>query len=288
MTVSVRIFGFPLQDYRAVAQAVDTDGYHGLWVPDHVLSMMELESTYPYRDTGKPSFQGDTEFSDPLVMLAYLAGVTTTVRLGVGVYILPLRHPLHAARQLMSAQQVAAGRIDLGVGVGWAREEFDALGEEFDHRGARSVEMIEVMRQAWTGEPVSFAGAFYNHKTLQMSPAISTDIPVFWGGSSAISVKRAVGMAAGLYGPPGDLEKTLKLHASVATALDEAGRDPSTFRFISRCPGPLSVETVEAMLSSGLDDVVVDVPRDLLNVNQRVEWVGQATDILTRAGMSLS
>lgn len=288
MNVSIRIFGFPLAEYAPLARAVDEAGFHGIFVPDHVLSMMDLEAAYPYSATGRPSFQGATPFADPLVMLSHLAAVTSRVRLGVGIYVLPMRHPLHAARQIMSVQQLSGGRFDLGVGVGWAREEFEALGAVFERRGGRAQEMVRVMRGVWSGEPTAFDGEHYRHAAVQMSPPIGHDVPILWGGSSDASVRRAVRMASGLYSPPGDLEATLGLRDRIRAGLAEAGRDESGFRFVVRCPEPGTGAEVALLRDQGLDDVVVNVPRELESAGAHAAWVADLAEELARLGIDLS
>src|SRR5690606_7833535 len=112
--VSVRCFGYPLPWYRPVAMAAERLGFDGVWIPDHAVAMTATDSAYPYSATGKPSFQPDTPFADPFTMLGHLAAVTERVRLGIGVFVLPLRHPLLAARAAMSVQELSGGRLVLG------------------------------------------------------------------------------------------------------------------------------------------------------------------------------
>ncbi|WP_159081664.1 TIGR03619 family F420-dependent LLM class oxidoreductase [Nocardioides sediminis] len=276
MTVSVRIFGGDLADYAATARAVERLGFGGVWVPDHVVAMTADATTYPYSTTGRPRFEGETPFGDPLVMLAHLAAHTERIRLGVGVFVLPLRHPLHAARQLMTVQQLSRGRLDLGIGVGWNAAEFAALDQTFRQRGVRAVEMLEIMRAAWTGTAVARPpadGAAYAFDELQLSPAVSTPIPVLWGGASAVSIERAVGLADGLYAPPGDLQASLEIRDRVLAAVRESGRDRAGFRLVGRAPDPAAAGDVHRMLEAGYDEVVVNIPRDLADPDDQVAWL---------------
>jgi probable F420-dependent oxidoreductase len=276
MTVSVRIFGGALTDYAEVAAAADRLGFHAAWVPDHVVAMTSEQSTYPYSTTGRPRFEGHTPFGDPLVVLSHIAARTERIRLGVGVYVLPLRHPLHAARQLMTLQELAGGRLDLGVGVGWNAAEFEALDQPFRQRGVRAVEMVDIMRRLWTGKRVARqpeAEGWYSFDELQMSPPVSTPIAILWGGSSPASVRRAVHMADGLYAPPGDLAVTLDVCAHVLGSLREARRERSTFRLVGRCPEPYEPAVVHRLLEAGFDEVVLNIPRDLAGPDDQVSWL---------------
>jgi probable F420-dependent oxidoreductase len=288
MAVSVRIFGGALAGYAAVARVADEVGFHGLWVPDHVVAMSEVATRYPYSDTGRPRFAGATPFGDPLVVLSHLAAVTSRIELGVGVYVLPLRHPLHAARQLMTVQELSGGRLNLGVGVGWKAEEFAALGASFPRRGARAEEAVEVLRRVWSGEPVSFAGEHYAFAELRMSPAPSRPIPVLWGGAGAVSLRRAARMADGWYGPPGSLDASTELVGQVEAALDDAGRDRAGFRIVVRCPEPYDVASVEALLRSNADEVVVNVPRELVEVGAQADWLRATGERLRDRGVRLT
>jgi probable F420-dependent oxidoreductase len=283
--ICLRLFGFPLTEYRDLAVAAEEAGFSGLWVPDHVVSPTSHAAAYPYSTTGRPSFSPDTPFADPIVMLAHLAAVTRRIELGVGVYVLPLRHPLHAARAIMSAQVLSGGRVLLGVGVGWMREEFEAVEMGFDQRGARTEEMVDVMRSVWTGRPVEHAGRHYAFDELQLSPAIPTPVPILWGGASSRAIDRAVRFADGWYGPPGSIEATTGLVHDLRRKLDAAGRDPAGFRVVARCPEPTTRRSVEALRDNGIRELVVNVPRDLGNPAERQGWVHAFAEQMTAAGL---
>ncbi|MGO4384441.1 TIGR03619 family F420-dependent LLM class oxidoreductase [Specibacter sp. RAF43] len=273
MRVSLRIFGFPLTDYREMARAAEVLGFTGIWVPDHVVAMSSNDAKYPYRRSGLPSYDGDTPFADPLVMLSHLAAATERIELGVGVYVLPLRHPLNAARMLLSVQELSHGRLNLGVGVGWNRAEFDSLGEPFEKRGTRAEEMLGVMRRAWAGVPFEHAGDFYGHGELQVSPPLSAPIPILWGGTSEASLKRAARIADGLYCPPGELRATLELRERMVPMLNAQGRDPDSFRFVVRCPEPTDMNVFVQVQQSGFEEMVINVPRSGTSLAQRIEWI---------------
>jgi len=288
MSVSVRIFGGPLTGYATLARAAEDAGFERIWVPDHVVAMSDVATVYPYSDTGRPRFVGETPFGDPLVLLSHLAAATTTIQFGVGVYVLPLRHPLHAARQLLTLQELSGGRLTLGVGVGWKQEEFVALGAEFGRRGARAEEAVAAMRAVWSGDPVAFDGDHHAFAELQMSPPLSHPIPVLWGGSGEVSVRRAVRMCEGFYGPPGTPEATAQLAARIDEELDRVGRERSTFRLVARCPEPYRADGVLGLLDLGVDEVVVNLPRDLDEAGEQIEWLHATTAGLREAGVPLS
>lgn len=256
-----------------------------MWVPDHVVSPVDTDPVYPYRGTGRPSFDGSTPFADPLVMLGHLSAATSRIELGVGVYVLPLRHPLHAARSVMSAQVLSGGRVALGVGVGWMREEFDALGMRFERRGARTEEMVELMRRLWRGEPTGHRGEAYDVAPVQLSPPTGTPVPVLWGGTSHAALDRAARVADGWYGPPCSLDETLATRDDLHARLATAGRDPAAFRVVARCQEPAGAAILARMRDAGLTDAVVNVPRDTTSTEERSAWLDTLAGELTGYGL---
>jgi alkanesulfonate monooxygenase SsuD/methylene tetrahydromethanopterin reductase-like flavin-dependent oxidoreductase (luciferase family) len=117
------------------------------------------------------------------------------------VFILPLRHPLELAKTLGTLGLLSGGRVVLGAGAGWIREEYDTLGVPFETRGARMEEMVAVMRQAWTGRMVEHRGRFFEHGPLQMSPAPPHVIPIYIGGISKVALSRAARSGLDGHGP---------------------------------------------------------------------------------------
>ena len=141
-----------------VARAAEAVGFDGAFVSDHVFFPGELVSRYPYAPDGVPYFNANTPWLESFASMAAMAAVTTRLRFVTGVYILPLRHPLEVAKAAATVALLSNGRLALGVGTGWMREEFDALGREFAGRGRRMDEQIEVMRAVWRGSMVEHAG----------------------------------------------------------------------------------------------------------------------------------
>ena len=125
-----------------VARAAEEAGFHGVLLSDHLFFPGHLASRYPYAPDGKPGFDGSTPFPEPWATISAMAAVTSRLRFATMVYILPLRHPLEVAKSVGTAAVLSNGRVALGVGAGWIREEFDALGVDFATRGARLDEML--------------------------------------------------------------------------------------------------------------------------------------------------
>ncbi len=127
-----------------LAQGAEASGFDSLWTVEHVIYPEGYESAYPYDPSGKMAMDSSTPMPDPLLWLAFVAAATETLRLATGILILPQRNPLVLAKEVATLDHLSGGRVDLGIGVGWLEEEFDALGVPFARRGARTDEYIEV------------------------------------------------------------------------------------------------------------------------------------------------
>ena len=142
------------------AQAAEKAGVESLWTVEHVIYPSSYDSKYPYDPSGQMAMAPDTDLTDPLIWLTWLAANTSSIRLGTGIMILPERNPLVLAKQVGTLDSFSGGRFELGIGVGWLKEEFEALGVPWERRGARTDEYVAVMRELWGGNEVSFDGEF--------------------------------------------------------------------------------------------------------------------------------
>src|SRR5581483_5591963 len=134
-----------------LAEQAEELGFESLWTGDHVLFPKAYTSKYPYNASGVAPIPGGTPIAEPLTHLSYLAAATTTIKLATGIIVLPLRNPVLVAKQLATLDALSRGRVMCGVGIGWLREEFDALGIPFGERAARTEDAIEIARKLWTG-----------------------------------------------------------------------------------------------------------------------------------------
>jgi probable F420-dependent oxidoreductase len=174
-----------------LARACEEAGFHGVFLADHVFVPGRIESKYPYSADGKPPFTPATEHPEPWAAVCAMAQVTTRLFFSTAVYLAPLRHPLHVAKSLATASVLSGGRVALGIGVGWIREEFEVLGEAFEHRGPRMDEMVEVLRKVWAGGVVEHHGRFYDLPPLASEPRPVAPIPVWIGGKTPQALRRA-------------------------------------------------------------------------------------------------
>ncbi len=173
-----------------IARAADDLGYEGIAIPDHVVNLQTLDTPYPYTKDGERRWQPFTDWPDPWVLVGALAQVTTRLRFVTTVYIPAMRNPYSAAKAIGTAAVLASGRVELGIGVGWCREEFALMGERFDARGRRTDEIIDLMRALWSPGWVEFDGEFYPTPPLEMEPT-PPPIPVYAGGLSDAALRRA-------------------------------------------------------------------------------------------------
>src|SRR3989304_6039674 len=145
-------------------------GYESPWASDHIVTPRTIGSRYPYSDTGHFPLAPDATFLEPLTALAMVAGVTERAKLGTTVLVLPHRHPVLAAKALATLDHLSGGRVILGAGVGWMREEIELLGAPFAERGAWSDEAIRIMRACWRDERTRFHGRFFNFDDIGCFP----------------------------------------------------------------------------------------------------------------------
>ncbi len=201
-------------------------GFDSLWVPEHVLFFSEYESKYPYSDNARIPGEPDG-LLDPFTALTFAASQTERLRLGTGICLVPQRQPVYTAKMVADVDYLSGGRFEFGVGIGWLREEFEALGVPFGARAARCVEYIEAMKALWTteglvsyqGQTVQFEGCYFNPKPVQ-----SPHPPIFFGGESAAALARVAGLGDGWYGYNLDPDSGRAHLARLDEALSAAGR----------------------------------------------------------------
>lgn len=239
-------------EFDEAAAAIEEVGFDSLWVGDHVVLPRRVESPYPYNEERVSPFDPDQPLHEAATLLAYLAARTRRVRLGVSVLVLPQREPLLAARQLATVDALSRGRLVLGVGAGWMREEFSALGVPFEDRGARLDEWMAILRHAWTSAGRPFRGNLRSFEALGMVPARA--IPIIVGGHSPPALRRAARLGDGWNG----VRLSPREAAAAVRELRRLGAGEG-FEFIVR--GPLASRSgLDAYREAGVTEYVVEVP----------------------------
>lgn len=212
-----------------ICQRAEAAGFESVWGGEHVILPDSIHSKYPYTPDGKIPAEPDTPIPDPLIWLAFAAAAAPTLRLGTCILIVPQRNPLILAKELATLDALSGGRVELGLGVGWMKEEFDSLGVPWERRGARNDEYIEAMRALWAGPHAEFHGDFVDFEPATCSPRpVNGNIPILVGGDSEAAVRRAVKLADGYFPGEGVPEKLQALIERVHQGADKAGRDPAS------------------------------------------------------------
>jgi probable F420-dependent oxidoreductase len=181
----------PVDHLPTLARAADRLGYHSMSVPDHVVDLEELATPYPYTADGGRRWTHDTAWPDPWVLIGSLAAITTRLRFLTSVYVPAIRSPFQVAKSVGTAAVLSGNRVSLGVGIGWCREEFELLREDFTTRGKRTDEALALMAELWKPGWTEFEGEFYTAPRLAMEPTPTERIPVIVGGLSEVAFRRA-------------------------------------------------------------------------------------------------
>ena len=242
----------------AFARAAEAAGFDSLWTVEHVVYPDDYGSTYPYDQSGRMPMAPDTDLTDPLTWLTWVGAHTSTIRLATGILILPERNPVVLAKQLGTMDALSGGRVELGIGVGWLREEFDALGIPWERRGARTDEYLAAMRTLWGGNSVSFDGDFVSFDGVSSNPKpVGGAVPIVVGGHTEAAARRAGRLGDGFWPGTGDLDHLLDIMRREAEAHD---RDPDAIEItwggdIPAGEDPLAA--AEALATKGVSRVVV-------------------------------
>ena len=178
------------EHYCELAVLAEQHDWDALVLSDHVVHPQTIESKYPYASDGRRPWEAPDPWPDVWVAIGAMGAVTTQLRFLTGVYVVPMRHPLHLAKALGTAAVMTGNRVMLGMGLGWMRDEFELLGEDFDTRAARAEEMVAVMRKLWTGEMVEHSGRFFEFGPLNMRPPVKERISIVVGGVTEAAYRR--------------------------------------------------------------------------------------------------
>jgi probable F420-dependent oxidoreductase len=243
----------PTEELRPLAVAADELGYTSLAIADHVVDLETLETPYPYEADGSRRWDESCEWPDPWVLAASLAAVTTRLSFFTSIYVAALRSPYQVAKSVGTAAVLSGNRVALGVGVGWCREEFELMGQDFSTRGKRTDEALELLAELWTPGWNSFEGTHYPTPRLVMEPTPTARIPVYVGGLSEIGMRRAArhdGWIGDLY----SIEEATR-HAKRLSEIREEIGATGDFRMITALTDAFLPEHFAAAEAGGVTDV---------------------------------
>ena len=240
------------------AREIDRLGFHSGWTSDHVCWPADVNSKYPYTKDGSFPATPDMGWLDPLGTLLFVAACTENIRLGFTVLILPYRPPVATAKQLATLDVVSDGRLILGVGVGWMKEEADVLGMPWDNRGARSDEQLEIFEILFREEHPSYDGAYYAFPEVGFEPKpVQNPVPVWVGGNTAAAFRRTARFGHGFHAAFQPLDVVAEEWAGVAEACDAHGRDLSEIELSLRVYlDPAGMMEPEKSIAGSADQMV--------------------------------
>jgi probable F420-dependent oxidoreductase len=212
------------------AQHAEACGFDGIYTVEHAVVPVGYQSKYPYAPDGRMTLPDHADIPDPLELLSFLAGRTSTLGLGTGLIVLPEHHPVQLAKRLATIDRLSGGRLLIGVGVGWLREELEALNVDPSTRGRRTDECIEALRVLWREDEPTYHGEFFSFTKAcsHPKPVHAGGVPIHIGGHSAAAARRAGRLGDGFHplGLAGDaLNERLD---QMRAAADAAGRDPDS------------------------------------------------------------
>ena len=247
------------------ARRMEGLGYDSLWASDHVVLPFTIRSRYPYNATGDFLLPPTANFLEPLVTLALVAGATERVRIGTTVLVLPHRHPLLAAKMLATLDHLAPGRVIVGAGVGWMKEEIELLGVPYARRGAWSDEAIRVMRACWREERVEHRGEFLSFEPVGMAPKPAQGtIPIWIGGHTPRALQRVAELGDGWHAAFTSAAEMKKSMGDLAEACRRAGRTPASLTISARLGLPARqdadplVAELRALQELGVGHVILE------------------------------
>ncbi len=256
-----------------VARSADAAGFATLWSGEHVVMVDRPDSPYPYAPNGRIAVPSDADWLDPVATLAFVAAVTSRIRIATGILLLPQHHPLVVAKQAASLDVLSAGRFVLGVGIGWSREEFAALGVPFAGRAARTRESVEAMRALWGSDVSTYEGDHVRFRQVRSYPKPVRDgrVPVVLGGNSDAALDRVAAYGDGWYGFNLSRQELRGRMDGLGSRCRRAGRDPATLDVaVSLRDG--RPEDLAELRGLGVDELVV-VEAPPVHPGQADGWV---------------
>ena len=239
-----------------LVQAAEEAGFESAWTVEHTVVPDGHASAYPYSPDGRMAGGVyDIPLPDPLIWMAYVAARTTSIKLGTGILILPQHSPVITAKQVATLDVMSGGRVLLGIGVGWLKEEFEAIGASFSDRAARTDEYVAVLRTLWAEARPSFTGEFIRFDGAYCRPRpVNGTVPIHVGGHSPAAARRAGRLGDGFFPARGNPVELVEMARDAATA---AGRDPDALEITLSCPENLS--DLPALKELGVHRVLVPV-----------------------------
>jgi probable F420-dependent oxidoreductase len=271
----------------AIAPVADTHGWHAMSFSDHVVNPETISTPYPYTEDGSRRWLPFTDWPDPWVMIGALAAITKQLRFTNNVFVLPMRNPYLVAKAISTAAIISNNRITPAFGVGWSKDEFQLMQQDFHTRGKRTDEMLEIMRLLWSGEMVEYQGNYYQFERMEMNPAPTERIPIWIGGISDPAMQRAARLADGWVT---DLQTSADIIESIARIRAwrrDYGRDSEPFAVMATPSDAYDVDGYRRLEDAGVTHIMT-MPwpfyhGDTDEVEKKIDGVKRyADDIIAR------
>lgn len=274
---------------KNTAVAAERAGFNSYWIAEHVVLFDAYpESKYPYAGvfgSDIPIPDPRTPMTDPLMSMAWAAAVTTKIEVGSGIVILPQRNPVVLAKELSTLDTFCDGRVALGVGVGWCKEEYDAIGADWPNRGRITDEYVGALRTLWRDECSSFSGDSIAFKGAYLYPKpLGNDIPILIGGESDLALKRAARIGDGWLAfnlPVGEAAPKV---AKLKQFARDQGRDPHALRIVTNIFLTTSDDDIERYRDAGINEFVLnchgEIPLDRAGTDTTVAGFSRYVDMV--------
>jgi probable F420-dependent oxidoreductase len=262
------------------AREADRLGFESIWIPEHAAIPHGYQTHYPYSADGKlPTNDEEMPFPDPLLTLAAAAAVTTKIKFATNIMILGQRDPLYTAKEVATLDVLSKGRVILGIGSGWLKEEFDSLNVDYHKRGKRTDEAIEAMRVLWRDDPASYNGTQFKFGPVRAFPKpVNKRVPIFVGGISPAAIRRTARLGDGYLPVP--VENVADLFRKVREECARIGRNPDEIEFC--CPAQPTLDGVKQAQDLGAVRITTGIyfSRDLQQITRDLEKI--ANDVLAK------
>ncbi|WP_372797087.1 LLM class F420-dependent oxidoreductase [Litorivivens sp.] len=239
-----------------LAPVADECGWEAMSFSDHVVHPEAIDTPYPYTKDGSRRWEAFTDWPDPFVMAGALATITKRLKFTNNIFVLPMRNPFLVAKAISTAAIVSNNRIIPAIGVGWSKDEFQLMQQDFHTRGKRADEMVEVMRLLWSGEMVEYEGKHYQFNKLEMNPAPTAHIPIWVGGISDAAMKRAARLGDGWVTDLQTSEEIIECINKVNGYRKEYGRDHLPFSVMATPSDAFTVDGYKKLEDNGVTHIL--------------------------------
>ncbi len=247
---------------KLIATTAEACGYHSLWAPEHIVLLEQYSSSYPYTQNGRMPFETlKVDILDPFLALTFAAAVTSKIRLGTGICLVPERQPLTTAKEVATLDKLSGGRFDFGVGIGWLKEEFEALQVPWAKRAERTRDYLAAMKKLWSEEESQHQGEFVRFGAVRSfpKPVQRPYPPIIFGGESEPALRRVGEVGDGWWGVNVTPDSAKSHIATIKRFAEAAGRDASklSFAVTTSIGQKVSTDEVKRFADVGVHQVIV-------------------------------